>query len=90
MKKGLSKPAHHKSSIIFILLIVLILFFLWNAPSIEGPPIPNDEDHRNMREETYCMECHTLEELMKENLDHPPKTECLECHRKNIKPTNQT
>ena len=84
------KPAHYKSRAFFTVFIVLILFLLWNAPSTEGPPIPNDDEHSKVEEELSCMmECHIFKDLLEENKNHPPKTECLECHRKNsTRPVN--
>jgi hypothetical protein len=82
------KLTSYKSSALFIVFILLILFILWNAPSIEGPPIPNDDEHSNIEEETSCMECHIFEELLKGNKYHPPKTECLECHRTTVAPVS--
>jgi hypothetical protein len=78
------KLTSYKSSALFIVFILLILFILWNAPPIEGPPIPNDDEHSTIEEETSCMECHIFEELLKGNNYHPPKTECLECHRATV------
>jgi len=78
------KLTTYKSSALFIVFILLILFILWNAPSIEGPPIPNDDDHSTIEEETSCIEYHIFEELLKGNNYHPPKTECLECHRATV------
>jgi hypothetical protein len=74
------------SSAFFILLILLILFFLWSAPSLDGPAIPYDQDHINQEGEISCQECHDFLELIKENSQHPPKTECLECHTKTAPP----
>jgi hypothetical protein len=82
------KLTSYKSSALFIVFIFLILFILWNAPPIEGPPIPNDDEHSNIEEETSCMECHIFEELLKGNTYHPPKTECLECHRTTVAPAS--
>jgi hypothetical protein len=74
------KLTSYKTSALFILFILLILFFLWNAPPIEGPPIPDDDEHSTIEGETSCIECHVFEELLKGTNYHPPKTECLECH----------
>ncbi len=89
VKNIVSTLVHNKLNTLFILLILLILFLLWNAPSIEGPPMPNDADHRNVEKEISCMtECHTFEDLVKENRNHPLKTECLECHQLIVTPTD--
>lgn len=78
----------YKSIALFIVFILFILFFLWNAPPVEGPPIPNDDEHSNIEEETSCMECHIIEDHFKGNKYHPPKTECLECHRTTVTPAS--
>jgi hypothetical protein len=70
----------NKANIIFFGLILLIIFFLWRAPSNEGPAVPDDEDHKKVIVVGDCIACHKIEELIKANRDHPPKTECLLCH----------
>ena len=77
----LKKRPHYKSSVLFMVCIVLLLFFLWKAPSTEGPPIPSDDNHSGVEDALSCMkECHIFKELLEENNNHPPKAECLACH----------
>ena len=72
--------ANLKSKLFSLIIIVLIGYILWDSTSNDGPPIPNDEDHTQVKKLAECVECHDFEAMIKENKKHPPKVQCLLCH----------
>jgi len=74
-----------KSIFTFIVFVVVVVGLLLLFPGKTYPPIPGDDFHRAIRDNAACMECHgpgKKDELKK---THPPKYECLKCHRAEIK-----
>ena len=70
-----------KSIVGFIVFVAVVVGLLLLFPGKTYPPIPDDQYHKVIRDNAACEECHgpgKKDELKK---DHPPKFECLKCHR---------
>lgn len=63
---------------VFVLLVVGLLFTLTGNKS---PRIPDDENHVTFTVEESCRECHGPEGDVPRKETHPPKDQCLECHK---------
>ena len=63
---------------VFVLLVVGLLFTLSDDKS---PRIPDDENHVNFTVEESCWECHGPEGDVPRKETHPPKDQCLQCHK---------
>ena len=76
---------------LFLALCGGILLFLWLAPPVRKPVLPDDRHHaeyfamKRKQAERHCGECHGpgLAEPLPEN--HPPPNRCLFCHRRERK-----
>lgn len=64
----------------FLLAVLLFLFFLSSQRS-EVPLIPNDAFHRGVTNNAACTTCHTPGKQAPLKESHPPKEECLLCHK---------
>jgi nitrate reductase cytochrome c-type subunit len=60
--------------------IILLLFFL-SSSGKKPPMIPSDSAHRGITTQEGCAACHAagMSSPLKEN--HPPKEQCLICHK---------
>ena len=66
--------------ILFAAAIVLVLFFL-STSGKKAPFIPSDDLHRIINTETACTECHAPGKRAPLKPSHPPKEQCLVCHK---------
>ncbi len=66
--------------IIFVVAVVGILL-VYTFTGKEYPPIPRDGNHRGVSNEAACMECHGAGKKYAMKKAHPPKFECLKCHK---------
>jgi hypothetical protein len=64
---------------IFVLVVVGVLFIMSGD---DYPPVPSDDVHRAISDNTVCMECHGPDKEHPLKEDHPPKFECLKCHKR--------
>lgn len=71
-----------KKNILFavvVLIVVSVLYFL----SLENVvPIPADDTHAGIQDEEQCFDCHGEGREYARKKDHPPKDQCLKCHRR--------
>ena len=69
---------HIAMYVAFMLAVVGLLFALSGTKS---PRIPDDENHVNFTVEESCQECHGPEGVAPRSDSHPPKDQCLACHK---------
>ncbi|MGD0886872.1 MAG: hypothetical protein ABSA46_18680 [Thermodesulfovibrionales bacterium] len=76
-----------KNTLIFVLFVLLVLGLLSLLSGTRSPRIPEDVLHRVITDNTACLECHGpgAEAALKKN--HPPKDQCLICHKVKRKST---
>ena len=67
------------SFIIFAAVVLVSLFFVSSGK--KPPLIPNDERHKIITTEAACAECHAPGKAAPLKLSHPPKEQCLICHK---------
>jgi hypothetical protein len=72
-----------KSARTFVVLAALILVFLFYLSSGHKiPAVPQDENHRNATTDASCIECHAPGRQAPLKATHPPKDQCLLCHKR--------
>lgn len=64
----------------FSLVVVLFLVYLSTARS-SVPAVPDDFFHRGVMNNNACTTCHTPGMQAPLKKSHPPKEECLMCHK---------
>lgn len=72
-----------KNTLIFISFALAVLLGLYALSAGKHPPfVPEDLFHAGVRNNAACTTCHTpgMQAPLKES--HPPKTECLLCHKR--------
>jgi mono/diheme cytochrome c family protein len=66
---------------IFLVFVALIVGLLFTLSGNKSPRIPNDEYHVVFDAEEVCRGCHGPEGDAPRKETHPPKDQCLECHK---------
>ncbi|HYA86918.1 MAG TPA: hypothetical protein VEI57_07645 [Nitrospirota bacterium] len=64
---------------IFAAMVLIFLFYLSSSNKV--PAVPQDELHKNATTNTSCVECHALGRQAPLKAVHPPKEQCLVCHK---------
>jgi hypothetical protein len=59
--------------------VLLVLFFLSSRNKV--PFIPADDLHKSVTTNEACEECHALGKRAPLKESHPPKEQCLVCHK---------
>ena len=71
-----------KHTLIFIGFVLAVLLGLYLLSSGKQPPsIPQDLFHAGVSNNAACLTCHTPGRQVPLKESHPPKTECLICHK---------
>ncbi len=65
---------------IAVVLILVFLFFL-SARGRKAPFLPADAAHRNAATNASCLACHGPQGKEPLRPKHPPKEQCLYCHK---------
>jgi hypothetical protein len=70
-----------KKNMIFIVaaVVLLVLFFLSSRNKV--PFIPADNLHKSITTNEACGECHAPGKRAPLKEGHPPKEQCLVCHK---------
>jgi hypothetical protein len=71
-----------KSFMGFIIFVVVVVVVLLMFPGKEYPRIPDDGFHQGVTDPAACMDCHGPGRRYEIKKTHPPKFECLKCHRR--------
>jgi cytochrome c553 len=70
-----------KHVVIFLVFAALIVGLLFTLSGTKAPRIPDSEQHLVFDEEGVCWDCHGPEGEAPRKETHPPKDQCLECHK---------
>ncbi|HET6514027.1 MAG TPA: hypothetical protein VFG09_02620 [Thermodesulfovibrionales bacterium] len=70
-----------KNTIIFVIFVLLVLGLLTLFSGTRAPRIPEDSRHAALSDNAACMECHGPGKVAERKKTHPPKDECLLCHK---------
>ena len=65
--------------ILFALAVLAFLFFLSSGK--KAPALPADETHEQVLSNSLCLTCHGPGKRSPLKPSHPPKEQCLLCHR---------
>ena len=65
--------------IVFVVAVLLILFFL--SSSKKAPFIPADDPHKVITTNAACLNCHAPGKQAPLKSTHPPKDQCMICHK---------
>ena len=77
-----------KSTVIFIVFVLAVLGFLYAISGKKYSQMPADANHLGVTETELCIECHGPGKRYAQKAGHPPKFECLKCHKqKRSKPS---
>jgi len=72
-----------KSTWTLAILAALVLIFLYYLSSSHNvPAVPQDERHRNAITNASCSDCHAPGRQAPLKPAHPPKEQCLICHKR--------
>jgi len=70
-----------KNTAVFVAFVLVVLGFLYAISGTRSPRIPEDANHAVFNNEALCLRCHRLTGEAPRKPDHPPKDECLKCHK---------
>lgn len=72
-----------KSTIGFVVFVLVVIGLLYSISGKRYPRIPDDVLHRDVQTDSgaACMECHGPGKKSALKDTHPPKFECLKCHK---------
>lgn len=65
--------------VLVLILIVPVLFYILSLETVI--PIPDDDAHAGINEESMCFDCHGEDKKHARKKDHPPKDRCFKCHK---------
>jgi hypothetical protein len=70
-----------KNLFLFISIFVVLAVLLFLSSYKHAPLIPPDAAHQNIVSNDVCTECHGLGKKAPLKASHPPKEQCLICHK---------
>lgn len=70
-----------KNTAIFVLFVIAVLGVLFAVSGKRSPRIPGDSIHAVISGEAACLECHGPGKYAQRKETHPPKDQCLVCHK---------
>ncbi len=66
--------------VVFAAVIILVLVFV-SKTATKPPFIPADDLHKVITTDAACTECHAPGKRSPLKPSHPPKEQCLYCHK---------
>lgn len=70
-----------KNSLLFLVFVLAVLGFLYAISGKKYSRMPADANHIGVTDIALCMECHGVGKQYARKPTHPPKFECLKCHK---------
>ncbi|MBI5100273.1 MAG: cytochrome C [Nitrospirae bacterium] len=71
-----------KNNIIFAVFVLVVLGFFFSISGKKYPQIPANDAHKELTGSAACLSCHGPEGERPRKPSHPPKDDCLKCHKK--------
>lgn len=71
-----------KHTLSFIAFAIVVIGILFLVSGDRSPRIPEDVKHAGLMEDSLCTPCHGPEKEFARKAEHPPKDECLKCHKR--------
>ncbi len=73
-----------KNTVVFVVAGAAVLVFLFYLSlSKKVPPLPADAFHKVVTGDEGCVVCHAPGKMAPLKKSHPPKEQCLTCHKIN-------
>lgn len=60
---------------------VVVFVALLPSPRDNNPAVPDNQEHRGLRSERDCLQCHAAGAAQALPARHPSRTDCFRCHR---------
>lgn len=70
-----------KNTVMFIVFMLVVVGSLYAISGRKYSRMPADASHLGLADTTLCMECHGPGKQYPQKISHPPKPECLKCHK---------
>jgi hypothetical protein len=70
-----------KNTFFFIIFVLAVVGILYLISGKKYPPMPSDPIHNIAAADFMCNECHGPQGKFPKKPEHPPKDECLKCHK---------
>jgi hypothetical protein len=70
-----------KNTLIFIAFVIVVVGFLYAISGERAHRIPEDEMHMVIDRNEVCMGCHGPGKISERKPAHPPKDDCIKCHK---------
>lgn len=70
-----------KNNIIFAVFVLVVVGLLFALSGQRAPRLPQDASHAVTSEVRPCLDCHGPAGQFARKATHPPKDQCMECHR---------
>lgn len=74
-----------RNNILFAVFIILVIVILVMISGEKSPRIPLDDVHAAALTEQDCLGCHGQGMAHERSREHPPKDQCLLCHKRSRK-----
>ncbi len=65
----------------FIIFVAAVVLFLYLISGKRAMYVPGDAMHAGIASDAACMECHGPGKISPRKDTHPPKDQCLTCHK---------
>lgn len=70
-----------KTTLIFVAFVIAVLLTLFLISDKRSPRIPVNDLHKVITDNIACTGCHAPGKHAPLKKDHPPKEQCLLCHK---------
>lgn len=70
-------------NVVFASVVISLVGLLYFLSTETVVPLPADDSHIGIKEESACFECHGEGKEHARKKDHPPKDLCFKCHDHN-------
>jgi hypothetical protein len=70
-----------KHTVLFVGFVVIVIGLLSTISGKRAERIPDNEYHINLSDSAYCLTCHGPGQKFARFDTHPPKDDCIACHK---------
>lgn len=79
--KKAKKLSPMMQTVIFIAFVLVVIFLLSSISGERSARIPDNPVHVNLTDIEYCLTCHGPGGEYMRSENHPPKDNCIICHK---------
>ena len=80
-QKKAKKLSPLMQTVVFVVFVLVVIALLSLISGRRSPRIPDNEAHVDLVNVEYCLTCHGEGGEFARGEEHPPKDECLVCHK---------